>query len=65
LLYTSLSGQRRLRILTLELTVSSTYTSLYPACDLDTILNYITKVGESIKTSFLIEFFCLLIALSI
>jgi len=45
LLYTSISGQRRLRILTLALTVTSSYTSLYPACDLDTIINYITKVA--------------------
>ncbi|CAF4144573.1 unnamed protein product [Rotaria socialis] len=45
LLYTSISGQRRLRILTLALTVTSSYTSLYPACDLDTIMNYITKVA--------------------
>lgn len=46
LLYTSISGQRRLRILTLALTVTSSYTSLYPACDLDAITNYITKVGK-------------------
>ncbi|CAF1439646.1 unnamed protein product [Rotaria sp. Silwood1] len=45
LLYTSISGQRRLRILTLALTVTSSYTTLYPACDLDTIMNYITKVA--------------------
>lgn len=45
LLYTSISGQRRLRILTLALTVTSSYTSLYPACDLDAITNYITKVA--------------------
>ncbi|CAF0921718.1 unnamed protein product [Didymodactylos carnosus] len=45
LLYTSISGQRRLRILTLGLTVTATYTSLYPACDLDAIMNYTTKVA--------------------
>ncbi|CAF0839748.1 unnamed protein product [Adineta steineri] len=45
LLYTSISGQRRLRIITLALTVTSSYTTLYPACDLDTIMNYITKVA--------------------
>jgi len=45
LLYTSISGQRRLRILSLALTVTSSYTSLYPVCDLDTIMNYITKVA--------------------
>ncbi|CAF4178672.1 unnamed protein product, partial [Adineta steineri] len=44
LLYTSISGQRRLRIITLALTVTSSYITLYPACDLDTIMNYITKV---------------------
>ncbi|UJR33555.1 hypothetical protein I4U23_020996 [Adineta vaga] len=45
LLYTSISGQRRLRIITLALTVTSSYTSLYPVCDLDTIMNYTTKVA--------------------
>ncbi|CAF0886553.1 unnamed protein product [Rotaria sordida] len=45
LLYTSISGQRRLRILTLALTVTSSYTSLYPSCDLDTIMNYIIKIA--------------------
>ncbi|CAF0727210.1 unnamed protein product [Adineta ricciae] len=45
LLYTSISGQRRLRILTLALTVTSAYTSFYPACDLDTIMNFTTKVA--------------------
>ena len=50
LLYTSISGQRRLRILTLALTVTSSYTSLYPACDLDAIMNYITKIGPLGKT---------------
>jgi protein transport protein SEC24 len=35
-----------LRILTLALTTTSSYTTLYPACDLDTILNYITKIGD-------------------
>jgi len=45
LLYTSISGQRRLRILTLALTVTSSFSSLYPACDLDAIMNYITKVA--------------------
>jgi len=46
LLYTSISGQRRLRILTLALTVTSSYSSLYPVCDLDTIMNYILKIGR-------------------
>ncbi|CAF4624093.1 unnamed protein product, partial [Rotaria magnacalcarata] len=46
LLYTSISGQRRLRVLTLALTVTSSYASLYPLCDLDTIMNYTMKVGK-------------------
>ncbi|CAM4786840.1 unnamed protein product [Rotaria magnacalcarata] len=45
LLYTSISGQRRLRVLTLALTVTSSYASLYPLCDLDTIMNYTMKVA--------------------
>ncbi|CAF0738073.1 unnamed protein product [Didymodactylos carnosus] len=44
LLYTSISGQRRLRILTLGLTVTAAYTSLYPGCDLDAVMNYTAKV---------------------
>ena len=49
LLYTSISGQRRLRIITLALTVTTSYASLYSLCDLDTIMNYITKIGKILE----------------
>ncbi|XP_060519788.1 protein transport protein Sec24C isoform X2 [Cylas formicarius] len=43
LLYTSCSGQRRLRIMNLSLKVCSQMADLYRSCDLDTIINYISK----------------------
>ncbi|XP_076263106.1 COPII coat complex component secretory 24CD [Rhynchophorus ferrugineus] len=43
LLYTSCSGQRRLRILNLSLKTCSQMAELYRSCDLDTIINYIAK----------------------
>lgn len=43
LLYTSCSGQRRLRILNLSLKACSQMADLYRSCDLDTVINYIAK----------------------
>jgi protein transport protein SEC24 len=43
ILYTSISGQRRIRIHNLNLNVSNQYSALYPSCELDTIMNYISK----------------------
>ncbi|KAJ8982087.1 hypothetical protein NQ317_011085 [Molorchus minor] len=43
LLYTSCSGQRRLRVLNLSLKTCSQMADLYRSCDLDTIVNYISK----------------------
>lgn len=43
LLYTSSSGQRRLRIMNLSLKTCSQMADLYRSCDLDTIINYISK----------------------
>lgn len=43
LLYTSCSGQRRLRIINLSLKTCSQMADLYRSCDLDTIINYISK----------------------
>ena len=44
-LYTSLSGQRRIRIHNMNFSVSQTYGNMYPNCDLDTIINYIAKLA--------------------
>ncbi|KAG7207356.1 hypothetical protein KM043_009019 [Ampulex compressa] len=43
LLYTSCSGIRRLRIINLSLKTSSEMAELYRTCDLDAIINYISK----------------------
>jgi protein transport protein SEC24 len=43
LLYTSCSGQRRLRIINLSLKTCSQMSDLYRNCDCDTIINYISK----------------------
>ncbi|XP_044766723.1 protein transport protein Sec24C isoform X2 [Coccinella septempunctata] len=43
LLYTSCSGQRRLRICNLSLKTCSQMTDLYRSCDLDTLINYWSK----------------------
>ncbi|XP_050311772.1 protein transport protein Sec24C [Anthonomus grandis grandis] len=43
LLYTSCSGQRRLRIMNLSLKTCSQMADLYRSCDLDTLINYLAK----------------------
>ncbi|OXU26882.1 hypothetical protein TSAR_008825 [Trichomalopsis sarcophagae] len=43
LLYTSCSGVRRLRIINLSLKTSSQMAELYRGCDLDAIINYLSK----------------------
>ncbi|XP_056630676.1 protein transport protein Sec24C isoform X2 [Diorhabda sublineata] len=43
LLYTSCSGQRRLRIMNLSLKTCSEMADIYRSCDLDTLLNYMSK----------------------
>ncbi|XP_014215560.1 protein transport protein Sec24C-like [Copidosoma floridanum] len=43
LLYTSCSGIRRLRIINLSLKTSSQMAELYRSCDLDAIINYLSK----------------------
>lgn len=43
LLYTSCSGQRRLRIINLSLKSCSQMADLYRSCDLDTMINYFSK----------------------
>merc|ERR1719385_432757 len=47
LLYTSVSGQRRLRIINLSLNVSDNMGELYRNCDLDTVINFLAKQSIS------------------
>merc|ERR1719309_620534 len=47
LLYTSVSGQRRLRILNLSLNISDNMGEFYRNCDLDTIVNFQAKQSIS------------------
>lgn len=46
MLYTSCSGQRRVRILNLALRTSGQMGELYRSCDLDTIMNFFGKQGK-------------------
>lgn len=46
LLYTSCSGQRRLRIINLALKTCVQMADLYRACDLDTVVNFLAKQCE-------------------
>jgi protein transport protein SEC24 len=46
LLFTSVSGQRRLRIHNLALTVAMDLPSVYRTADLDTVINFLLKDGE-------------------
>lgn len=43
LLYTSCSGQRRLRVINLSLKSCSQMADLYRSCDSDTVINYLAK----------------------
>lgn len=45
LLYTSLSGQRRIRIHNLSLNVCTQFSQLYSSCELDTLINYMAKLA--------------------
>ena len=45
LLYTSVSGQRRLRIHNLALSTCSQLTDLFRCCEMDTFTNYVAKHG--------------------
>ena len=47
LLYTSVSGQRRLRISNLALNTCDNMGELYRNCDLDTIINFLAKQSIS------------------
>ena len=45
LLYTTLSGQRRIRIHNLSLSVCTQYSQMFSSCDLDTLINYVAKLA--------------------
>jgi len=53
LLYTSVSGQRRLRICNLSLNTCDNMSELYRHCDLDTIINFLAKqnISKLMETS--------------
>ena len=46
LLYTNIFGQRRLRIHNLALNCSSKFADLYRSCEVDTIMNFLSKSGQ-------------------
>lgn len=48
LLYTTISGQRRLRIHNLSLNCSSQLSELYKSCETDSLINFFAKSGEEI-----------------
>ena len=52
LLYTSMSGVRKLRLHNLALPVSSNLADLYKSCDMDTVVNSLTKeFGKALLSS--------------
>lgn len=48
LLYTTIGGQRRLRIHNLSLNCSSQLSELYKSCETDALINFFAKSGESL-----------------
>ena len=46
LLYTSSSGQRRLRIINMSFNVTSKMADVFRSCELDTLMNYFSKKGK-------------------
>lgn len=47
MLYTTVSGQRRLRIHNLSLNCSSQLADLYKSCETDALVNFFAKSGRS------------------
>jgi protein transport protein SEC24 len=45
LLFTSCGGQRRIRILNLSLETCTQMVELYRSCNLDTVINFLSKQG--------------------
>lgn len=50
-LYTSCGGQRRLRVHNMAVSCCSQLADLYRNCETDTIINYLSKHGESARPS--------------
>ena len=46
ILYTSVSGQRRLRILNMSFNCCTQLADLFKNCELDTFINYTAKLGK-------------------
>lgn len=46
-LYTSISGQRRLRVHNLSLNCSSQLAELYKSCETDALINFFAKSGKT------------------
>lgn len=46
LLYTTIGGQRRLRIHNLSLNCSSQLSELYKSCETDSLINFFAKSGD-------------------
>jgi protein transport protein SEC24 len=44
-LYTSVSGQRRLRIINMAFNVCTQLSDLFRNCELDVLINYLAKLG--------------------
>jgi len=45
LLYTSIGGQRRIRLHNLSLSVCTQYSQMFASCELDTLINYMAKLA--------------------
>lgn len=56
-LYTSVSGQRRLRIHNLSLNCSSQLSELYKSCETDALINFFAKSGKTLALIFESELF--------
>uniref|UniRef100_A0A672MJQ7 Protein transport protein Sec24D-like n=1 Tax=Sinocyclocheilus grahami TaxID=75366 RepID=A0A672MJQ7_SINGR len=52
LLYTTIGGQRRLRIHNLSLNCSSQLSELYKSCETDALINFFAKSGDRITNSY-------------
>ena len=51
LLYTSSSGQRRLRIINMSYNVCTKMADVFRSCELDTLINYFSKRGLKLVTT--------------
>ncbi len=52
LLYTTIGGQRRLRIHNLSLNCSSQLPELYKSCETDALINFFAKSGDRLPNSY-------------